>query len=293
VLSKLFQEFSKFLWNLFSFSLRYFYLLEGSKIFFMSSKYFIWIVHTSIYLWEFSWNFCDFLGIFRASKHFLAFSEFVFALKNILKKKQILSFRFEPSPKARPISSGPAVSPHEAHLSPAIGGHGHHGRPPPATLVVPYKGRGAEPPACPSSAAPCLVLPLRRRPSRAPPPASVPPSPVRRGRRLREQLDPAMKFATPSWTFATPSLGLKFTGAPPSMGARAGRHECPPPAISPSSSVQGRGSIKIPVDSSPFSLAHPISSGSRSPAPPPAGSHWGSPSPLPAERKEEERRLCA
>jgi hypothetical protein len=61
--------------DLFSFSLRYLYLLEGSKIFLMSSKYFIWIVHTSIYLWEFSWNFCDFQSIFRAFKQFLDFSE--------------------------------------------------------------------------------------------------------------------------------------------------------------------------------------------------------------------------
>jgi hypothetical protein len=30
--------------------LSYFYLLEGSKIFFMSSKCFIWIVHVLIYL---------------------------------------------------------------------------------------------------------------------------------------------------------------------------------------------------------------------------------------------------
>jgi hypothetical protein len=37
-------------WNLFSFFLSLFYLLEGSKIFFMSSKYFIWIVHALIYL---------------------------------------------------------------------------------------------------------------------------------------------------------------------------------------------------------------------------------------------------
>jgi hypothetical protein len=158
-----------------------------------------------------------------------------------------------------------------------------------ATRVMPYKGRADEPPAFPSSAAPRLALPLRGRPSRAPPSASAPPSPVRRGRRLVEQLDLAMKFATPSWTSAAPSLDQKFTGAPPSMPSRAGHHECPLPAISPSSSVQGRGSIEIPVVSSPFSPAHPISSRSRSPAPPPTGSRWGSPCPLPVERKEEER----
>jgi hypothetical protein len=53
ILPSIFQIFL----NLSSFSLSYFYLLEGSKIFFMNSKYFIWIVHTSIYLWEFSWYF--------------------------------------------------------------------------------------------------------------------------------------------------------------------------------------------------------------------------------------------
>jgi hypothetical protein len=37
--------------------LSYFYLLECSEIFFMSSKYFIWIVHVPMRLWEFSWNF--------------------------------------------------------------------------------------------------------------------------------------------------------------------------------------------------------------------------------------------
>jgi hypothetical protein len=40
--------FQIFFWNLFSFSLSYFYLLEGSKIFFMSPKCFIWIVHVLI-----------------------------------------------------------------------------------------------------------------------------------------------------------------------------------------------------------------------------------------------------
>jgi hypothetical protein len=42
------ENFPDFFWNLFSFSLSYFYLLEGSKIFFMSTKYFILIVHALI-----------------------------------------------------------------------------------------------------------------------------------------------------------------------------------------------------------------------------------------------------
>jgi hypothetical protein len=49
----------------------------------MSTKYFIWIVHVPMYLWEFSCNFGNFLSIFRASEHFLDFSEIVFALKSI------------------------------------------------------------------------------------------------------------------------------------------------------------------------------------------------------------------
>jgi ABC-type glycerol-3-phosphate transport system permease component len=67
---KSFREFSSFFWNLFSLFLSLFYLLEGSKIFFMSSKHFIWIVRVSFYLWEFSWNFENFLGTFRALKTF-------------------------------------------------------------------------------------------------------------------------------------------------------------------------------------------------------------------------------
>jgi hypothetical protein len=40
-----FQTFSDFSEIYFHFPLSYFYLLEGSKLFFMSSKYFIWIHH--------------------------------------------------------------------------------------------------------------------------------------------------------------------------------------------------------------------------------------------------------
>jgi hypothetical protein len=57
-------RFSIFFWNLFSFLWILFYLLEGSKILFMSSKYFIWIVYAPIYLWEFFWNFWDFQNNF-------------------------------------------------------------------------------------------------------------------------------------------------------------------------------------------------------------------------------------
>jgi hypothetical protein len=71
--SKSFREFSTLFWDLFSFDLSYFYLLEGSKIFFLCSKYFIWIAQVPMCLWEFSWNFWDFLTIFRALKYFVDF----------------------------------------------------------------------------------------------------------------------------------------------------------------------------------------------------------------------------
>jgi hypothetical protein len=45
------------------FSLSYFYLLEGSKIFFMSSKYFIWIAQVPISLGIFL-EFLEFLEYF-------------------------------------------------------------------------------------------------------------------------------------------------------------------------------------------------------------------------------------
>jgi hypothetical protein len=97
---QIFWDFSGFLQN---YSLSYFYLLESSKILFMSSKYFIWIVHVLIYLREFSWNFCDFLSIFRALKHFLVFFWNLFLHWKYFKKNnnEILSYRFGPSPHPR------------------------------------------------------------------------------------------------------------------------------------------------------------------------------------------------
>jgi hypothetical protein len=76
-----FREFSGIFWNLFSFSLSYFYVLEGSKIFFMSCKYFIYIVHVPIYLWEFFLKFWNFLSIFHAFKTISRFSRIIFAFK--------------------------------------------------------------------------------------------------------------------------------------------------------------------------------------------------------------------
>jgi hypothetical protein len=76
-----FENFPDFL-GIYS-ALSYFYLLEGSKILFISSEYFIWISHVSIYLWEFSWNVLDFLSIFHALKHFLVFFWNLFFTENI------------------------------------------------------------------------------------------------------------------------------------------------------------------------------------------------------------------
>jgi hypothetical protein len=53
----------------------------------MSSKYFIWIDHVPMSLWEFSWNFCDFRSIFRAFKQFLDVFWNCFRIKNKFEKK--------------------------------------------------------------------------------------------------------------------------------------------------------------------------------------------------------------
>jgi hypothetical protein len=97
------ENFSGFFWNLFSFFLSYFYLLEGSKILFMSSKYFIWIVHVPMCPREFSWNFCDFRSIFRVFKQFLEFFWNCFRIKNNFEKNK--PYLTGPSPKARPRSA--------------------------------------------------------------------------------------------------------------------------------------------------------------------------------------------
>jgi hypothetical protein len=81
--------------------LSYFYLLEGSKIFLMSSKCFIWIVHVLIYLKEFFWNFCDFRSIFSALNELLEFLWNSFVLKMYFRKKT-LSYRIGPRTWARP-----------------------------------------------------------------------------------------------------------------------------------------------------------------------------------------------
>jgi hypothetical protein len=76
----------------------------------MRSKYFIWIVRVPICLWEFSWNFGNFLSIFGALKHFLEFSGIVSA-QNIFGKYSLSA----PQPKSgyAPLTSlaSPAAQP--------------------------------------------------------------------------------------------------------------------------------------------------------------------------------------
>jgi hypothetical protein len=130
----------------------------------MSSKYFIWIVHVPMCHWEFSWNFCDFWSIFRASKHFVGFPGTVFALKSNFgkKTKPILLHWAEPEGPTR-ISAGPASRPAKAHLGPAEPDrpqrpwpprHGCRGWPwlprQAAAGIAPYKG------AEPRRRAPCF-----------------------------------------------------------------------------------------------------------------------------------------
>jgi hypothetical protein len=60
----------------------------------MRSKYFIWVVRVPICLWEFSWNFQNFLSIFHAFKTISRFSGIVFAFKIISENKNTLSYPF-------------------------------------------------------------------------------------------------------------------------------------------------------------------------------------------------------
>jgi hypothetical protein len=165
----------------------------------MSSKCFISIVHVSIWPWEFSWNFCDFQSIFRAFKHFLDFSEIIFALK-INSKNENSSYPFGPSPWARPEPLRPS-RPAGAHLGPALGAarqrrrrqalpwrasRGRRGLvclfkappPPPRTLVAPRTS--------PCTATACKPPQRPRRSSRTPPLDSPPRVRTERNRRHQE-----------------------------------------------------------------------------------------------------------
>jgi hypothetical protein len=152
ILPRIFRIF----WNLFSFSLSYFYLLEGSKIFFMSSKCFIWIVHVLIYLSEFSWNLCDFSSIFRAFKTISAFSGIVSGIKNKFgKQTTILQERAEPEGLTH--SGPPAPTPAQPPGPPRPIGQSRPWQwpPPPGRASLglprprPYKGQRLGPRALP------------------------------------------------------------------------------------------------------------------------------------------------
>jgi hypothetical protein len=90
----------------------------------------------------------------------------------------------------------------------------------------------------------------------------------------RRKTNTTRSTATPSRISSDNPRRQPSTGALPSMVARAGRHGCPPPALSPSSSVQGEQPHVFPSVSSPFSPSYPSSRppGRRRrhpPAPPP------------------------
>jgi hypothetical protein len=66
----------------------------------MSSEYFIWIVHVPICRWEISWNFQDFLSIFRALKHFRELPGIGLTLKVLSEhNKENYSYPFGPTTK--------------------------------------------------------------------------------------------------------------------------------------------------------------------------------------------------
>jgi hypothetical protein len=121
-------------------------------------------------------DFCDFLGIFRASKHFLGISWICSCTEKYFEKKENLPYRIVPSQRPDPTRSartGPTRQPAVAHLSrPSARGRGLHGRPPPLSACAPrlvvraYKG-GAEPPRAP----------LRALSRPAPPPPCEPAAP--------------------------------------------------------------------------------------------------------------------
>jgi hypothetical protein len=176
----------------------------------MSSKYFIWIVHAPMCLWEFSWNFGNFLSIFRALKHFLEFTRIVFAPvifseNNINKSYLILSGRARGLDPACSDPHPPA-QPAKAHLGMATRGHGGHGTAPPPSLGVratpvpplaPIKSRPRAPRALAALAA--ASPRLRSMPSLLAVPAAASlfrrPFAVRRFCWPREQADVATSFA--------------------------------------------------------------------------------------------------
>jgi hypothetical protein len=172
----------------------------------MNTKYFIWIVGVTKCLWCFSWKLWNFPSIFGALKQLLEFSGIVCALKSNFRKKQILSYPTGPSPKARPApprpSHGGPPMPIWAYTSAEVSMAGTLAPPLGPCLGMrattgcvqrPYKGGSRGPRApCWTSSPPHPIL------CRDAKPASAPPSPIRRGRRLPEQIDLTRSFVSPS-----------------------------------------------------------------------------------------------
>jgi hypothetical protein len=104
-----------------------FYLLEGSKIIFMSSKHFIWIAQVPMCLWEVFWNFWDFLAIFRSLKYFLDFF-WNYLCTGIYFGKKPLPTGLGRARGPDPTRAGPAARPAKAHRpKPSHGAGRRHG----------------------------------------------------------------------------------------------------------------------------------------------------------------------
>jgi hypothetical protein len=113
---------------------------------------------------------------------------------------------------------------------------------------------------------------VRRRLRKALPPVSTSPSPptICRFHRPSSRASTTRSSRPSRCTSSTPHRHLLSAGAPPPLADQAGRHGWPLPAISPSSSVQGEGSIAFPLSSSSFSLTYVSTWQPRTPAPLPS-----------------------
>jgi hypothetical protein len=151
----------------------------------MSSKYFIWIVHVSMCLWKFSGNFCDFLSIFRALKHFLGYLENVFALKIKFGKNPF--FLVGPSPSSE-VCPCPFISLAGRITSQAVA------RPRPAPAQTRARPRS---PFGPRRSPPRT----RRRRS---------PAPTRLGFRAKHSKLRAYKAAPPCWRWKSVNLAMSL-----------------------------------------------------------------------------------
>jgi hypothetical protein len=201
-------------------------------------------------LWEFSWNFCDFLSIFRAFKQFPEFIWNCFRIKiNFKKNKQTLLNWAEPEGPTQ-VRAGPAVGPCRAHLRPA---QAHR-------LVCPWRTRRRRRPFPPwrerpgvlggphyylmrarapsATRVPCALV--RHRLRKPPPPVlsspllpvlSSPPLPTICHFHRPPSRASTTKSSRPSrYISSAPHRHLLNTGAPPPLADRAGRHGWPSPA---------------------------------------------------------------